>query len=237
MKMNGVLIIDKPRGITSHDVVDEIRRLFHIRKVGHTGTLDPDATGVLPVCVGKATKIAQFLLSSDKEYEAVMILGIRTDTQDSTGKVISRVEKLNFGEKEVRDTFSNFTGELEQIPPMVSAVRYKGKKLYELARQGIEIERAPRKIRIFELNIMDCEIPRIRFKVVCSKGTYIRTLCLDIGDMLGCGAHQAELIRLRSGPFKLSDAITLKELKEMSNPEKKLIPPEQALSHLQKVGV
>ena len=236
-ELNGVLIINKPRGITSHDVVAEIRRILHTRRVGHTGTLDPEATGVLPICVGAATKIAQFLLSSDKEYAATMTLGVRTDTQDAAGKVISTVEKLDFGEKEVESAFSHFVGEIEQIPPMVSAVRYKGKKLYELARQGKEVEREPRRVKILELEIVSCELPQVSFRVACSKGTYIRTLTSDIGDRLGCGAHQAELTRLRSGPFRLSDAITLKELREMPHPELRIIPIKKALSHLPAIEV
>ena len=236
-KLSGVLIINKPCGITSHDVVAEIRRILHTRRVGHTGTLDPEATGVLPVCVGPATKIAQFFLSSDKEYAATMTLGVRTDTQDAVGKVISTVEKLDFGEKEVESAFSHFVGEIEQIPPMVSAVRHKGKKLYELARQGKEVEREPRRVRILELEIVSCELPQVSFRVSCSKGTYIRTLTSDIGDRLGCGAHQSELTRLRSGPFRLSDAITLKELKEMPHPESRIIPIKKALSHLPAIEV
>lgn len=235
--VNGVLIINKMNGMTSHDVVAEVRRMMHIKKAGHTGTLDPDATGVLPICVGTATKIAGFLMSSEKEYMATMILGIRTDTQDSAGKIVSRVKKVNVKEQKVRETFSNFKGEIEQIPPMVSAVRYKGKKLYELARQGKEVERIPRKVNIFELEILSCMIPKVTFRVVCSKGTYIRTLTSDIGDILGCGAHQAGLVRLRSGPFRLSEAITLEDLKKMQHPEERIIPVEAALSHLPSVKV
>ena len=235
--MNGMLIINKERGMTSHDVVAEARKILHTKKVGHTGTLDPDATGVLPLCVGRATKLSQFFLSSDKEYEATLVLGVRTDTQDSTGKIVSEVGELDFGEKEVLEVLSKFTGEMEQIPPMVSAVRHRGKRLYELARKGKEVERTPRKVRIFKLEIMSCRFPRIRFRVVCSKGTYIRTLCADMGDMLGCGAHQAELTRIRSCPFKLSDSVTLKELRELGNPEERIIPPDAALSHLPCVKV
>ncbi len=236
-ELSGVLIINKMSGMTSHDVVAEVRRLLHKRKAGHTGTLDPEATGVLPICVGAATKIARFLLSSEKEYMATMVLGVRTDTQDSAGKIVSSVKKIDVGEQRIREAFSRFTGEIEQIPPMVSAVRYKGRKLYELARQGKEVERVPRKVKIFELEILSCMIPRITFRVVCSKGTYIRMLTSDIGDILGCGAHQAGLVRLRSGPFKLSDAVTLKELKRMPHPEERIVPVEGALSHLPLVKV
>jgi tRNA pseudouridine55 synthase len=199
-ELNGILIIKKERGMTSHDVVAEVRKILHTREVGHTGTLDPDATGVLPVCVGRATKLAQFFLSSDKEYEATLVLGIRTDTQDSTGDIVSEVKNPDIGDEEIQEVFSKLTGEIQQIPPMVSA-------------------------------------PLIRFKVVCSKGTYIRTLCADIGDMLDCGAHQAELIRLRSGLFRLSDSVTLKELRELPNPGERIIPPDAALSHFPSVEV
>lgn len=235
--MNGVIIINKECGMTSHDVVAEVRKILRMRTVGHTGTLDPDATGVLPVCVGRATKLSQFFLSSDKEYEATLVFGVRTDTQDSTGNVVSEVREMNFVKKEVEEAFSKLTGEIEQVPPMVSAVRHKGRRLYELARKGEEVERAPRKIQIFKLEIINCQLPRVRFRVVCSKGTYIRTLCADTGDMLGCGAHQAELTRVRSGPFRLSDSVTLKELRELDNPEEKIIPPDAALSHLPSVKV
>ena len=236
-ELSGVLIINKMGGMTSHDVVAEVRRLLHKRKAGHTGTLDPEATGILQVCVGAAAKIAMFLMASEKEYMATMVLGVRTDTQDSAGKIVSSVKKIDVGEQKIREAFSRFTGEIEQIPPMVSAVRYKGRKLYELARQGKEVERVPRKVKIFELEILDCVIPKITFRVVCSKGTYIRTLTSDIGDILGCGAHQAGLVRLRSGPFRLSDAVTLKELKRMPHPEERIVPVEGALSHLPPVKV
>ena len=234
--LDGLIIIDKSQGMTSHDVVSEVRRILHTRKVGHTGTLDPDATGVLPICVGRATKIAQFLLATDKEYEAMLILGVRTDTQDSTGNVLSKVDTLDFGEDEVKAVFSQFVGEIQQIPPMVSAVRYKGVRLYELARKGKEVERTPRKIHIFKLEITKIQLPQVEFKVTCSKGTYIRKLCADIGDTLGCGAYQARLKRTKSGPFNLRDAITLKELADSPNPKEKLIPIDIALSHFPSVN-
>lgn len=237
MEIEGILIVNKPHGITSHDVVKEIRKIFHTKKVGHTGTLDPEATGVLPICIGKATKFAQFLLASDKEYKATMTLGIETDTQDLTGKVISRKKVTDMDTERIKKTFSTFRGEIEQIPPMVSAVRHKGKKLYELARQGKQVERTPRKVRILDIEILDFKLPRITFRIVCSKGTYVRTLTSDIGEKLGCGAHQAQLTRLRSGPFKLSDAVTIDELKKTPNPQASIIPIEKALSYLPPVEV
>lgn len=235
--MNGILIINKQSGMTSHDVVARIRRILKTKKVGHTGTLDPDATGVLVICVGKATKLSNFLMATSKKYIAEMELGIRTDSQDSTGKVVSETKDFTATRAQVERALESLTGEIEQIPPMVSAVRHKGKKLYELARKGEEVEREPRKVKIYSLELLNFEPPRLRFSVQCSKGTYIRTLCSDIGDMLGCGAHQASLIRTRSGPFALEDALTLEELGSAADPAEKIIPPERALSFLPEVRV
>ena len=222
--MDGILNINKPRGITSHDVVIQVRKIFPFKKVGHAGTLDPDATGVLVVCLGKATKAVRFLINDDKEYEAVMILGISTDSQDASGKVLKRVDEVKVSETDVREVMERFRGDIEQIPPMVSAIHYKGKRLYQLARQGKVVERAPRKVKVFSLEILKMELPQIKFGVVCSKGTYIRTLCADIGEALGCGAHQAELTRIRSGAFHIRDSLTLEELRKTPHPESLLLP-------------
>ena len=222
--MDGILNINKPKGMTSHDVVIWVRKIFRFKKVGHAGTLDPDATGVLVICLGKVTKAVKFLISDDKEYEAVMVLGISTNTQDASGQVLKRVEELKVSETDVREIMEGFQGELEQIPPMVSAVHYRGKRLYQLARQGKVVERAPRPVKIFSLNILKIELPRVKFNVVCSKGTYIRTLCYDIGEALGCGAHQAELTRIRSGSFHIRNSLTLKELRKAAHPESFLLP-------------
>ncbi len=216
--MDGILNINKPAGMTSHDVVDYVRRVLGMRKVGHTGTLDPQATGVLIILLGKATKLAHSLQNTDKEYEGEMTIGITTDTQDAQGKILKSVDKPEVSLTHLRNTFKQFTGKLKQIPPMVSAISIGGKRLYKLARQGIEIPRSPRQIEIYKLEILkfeEDEHPRVSFKVVCSKGTYIRTLCADIGDTLGYGAYQSNLVRTSVGKFKLKDAITLKELKKM----------------------
>jgi tRNA pseudouridine55 synthase len=212
--MDGVIIINKDKGMTSFDVVKEIRKLTHVRRVGHSGTLDPAARGVLPVCIGKATKIVRFLMEGDKEYEAEMTLGITTDTQDAEGKILEERE-VSVKREELEEILKQFMGEIEQIPPMVSAIHYKGKRLYELARQGIVVERNPRKVHIHNikmLNFEDGPHPKAFICVTCSKGTYIRTLCSDIGERLGCGAHQSALIRTRSGSFTLEHAKTLKEI-------------------------
>ncbi len=235
--MNGILIINKQGGMTSHDVVARIRRILKTRKVGHTGTLDPDATGVLVACVGKATKLSSFLMATSKEYIAEMELGVRTDSQDRTGKIVSESENFTVTREQVEKTMGSLTGEIDQIPPMVSAVRHQGKKLYELARKGKEVEREPRRVKIYSLELLDFEPPKIRFRVECSKGTYIRTLCSDIGDILGCGAHQARLTRTRSGPFAIDEALTLGELENTEDPTEKIIPPEKALSFLPEVKV
>lgn len=212
--MDGILIVNKPTGITSHDVVDFIRRKFNIRRVGHTGTLDPMAQGVLVILLGKATKLANKFIEEDKEYLAKLFLGRRTDTQDATGKVIE--EKLidNVEMDSIKAAFKKFLGEIEQIPPMVSAIKYKGKKLYQLARMGKSVARKPRRIKIKDMEIIDFDLPELTFRVRCSKGTYVRTLCEDIGGALGIPAHMSGLVRTRSGNFLLKDAKNLEEISE-----------------------
>jgi tRNA pseudouridine55 synthase len=212
--MDGVLNIDKPRGITSHDVVNRVRRILRIKKVGHTGTLDPEATGVLPVLVGKATKISRFLINSDKEYIATMMLGIKTDTGDSKGRVISEASGPFPSEREIRSVFEGFTGSILQIPPMYSAIKVNGMPLYSLARKGIEVERKAREVTVYSLDIRNIESTLITFRVHCSKGTYIRTLVSDIGDALGVGGHLVSLRRIVSGKFRIEDSVSLKELEE-----------------------
>ncbi len=212
--MDGVLNIDKPRGITSHDVVKRVRRILRIKKVGHTGTLDPEATGVLPVLVGKATKISRFLINSDKEYIATMMLGIKTDTGDSKGRVISEASGPFPSEREIRSVFEGFTGSILQIPPMYSAIKVNGMPLYSLARKGIEVERKAREVTVYSLDIRNIESTLITFRVHCSKGTYIRTLVSDIGDALGVGGHLVSLRRIVSGKFRIEDSVSLKELEE-----------------------
>ena len=201
-----------------------VRKVFPLKKVGHAGTLDPDATGVLVICLGKATKAVRFLINNDKEYEAIMVLGVSTDSQDASGRVLKKVDDLRVSEVEVRKAMERLQGRIDQIPPMFSAIHYQGKRLYQLARQGKVVERAPRKVTIFSLEILEMEPPRVKFNVVCSKGTYIRTLCADAGEILGCGAHQVALIRVRSGHFHLRDSLTLEELRETAHPESFLLP-------------
>lgn len=214
--MNGIILIDKPLGKTSHDMVYFVRRLTGIKKVGHTGTLDPDASGVLPVCVGKATKVCDMLTASDKSYRATLVLGKTTDTQDASGKVLTE-QTVSTTEEEILKAAEKFVGEIEQIPPMFSAIKKDGKKLYELARRGITVEREPRRVTIHSINVTsaDIESNRIDIDVHCSKGTYIRTLCEDIGNALGCGAYMSALRRTKSGGFDISECYTPEKLAEM----------------------
>lgn len=211
--MNGILNILKPKGITSHDVVYRVRRALGIKKVGHTGTLDPDVTGVLPICIGKGTKVSGILTDSSKKYEATVKLGFKTDTQDITGKLLAKSDKKAVT-SEILSAVTSFVGEIEQIPPMYSAVKVNGRKLYELARKGIEVERKPRKITIHSIEVSDVNEHKQTFKmeVFCSKGTYIRTLCNDIGEKLGTYAVMESLVRTKSSIFTIDNSITLDEL-------------------------
>lgn len=217
--MDGILIVDKPEGMTSHDVVDFIRRHFKIKKAGHTGTLDPAVTGVLVVMLGKATKLSSELMGEDKEYEATMRLGRKTDTADTSGKVLFEGDYSAVTERDIHTVFRIFEGKIEQIPPMVSALRHKGRKLYELAREGQNIPLGPRVVYIYRLKVGAIRIPDIDFSVLCSKGTYIRKLCDDIGDRLRCGAHLSRLRRIRSGRFTLENSVIIDKLKNLSRDE------------------
>lgn len=210
----GVLIVDKEKNMTSHDVVDFVRKKFNIKKVGHAGTLDPNATGVLVLLLGKATKLSDKFLQEYKEYEAEMKLGEKTDTADCEGKVTSTRE-VTSTEKEIKEAIAEFVGETEQVPPMVSAKKVKGKRLYKLARKGVEVERKPKKITIKTIEIIGIDSPYVRFKLICSKGTYVRQLAEDIGERLGCGAHLTQLRRLRSGSFSIDEAVPFSRLKQM----------------------
>lgn len=211
--MDGVLNIRKEKGYTSFDVVAKLRGILRMKKIGHTGTLDPEAEGVLPVVLGKATKLVDLLTEKQKTYEALLHLGLETDTQDMTGKVL-REEPVNVTEEEAIAVIRSFLGEQQQIPPMYSALKVDGKKLYELAREGKTVERKPRTVHFYEIEIKKIELPYIRFSITCSKGTYIRTLCHDIGQKLGCGGCMEELIRTRSGNFDLEDSMTLAQVEE-----------------------
>lgn len=206
--MDGVIVIDKPAGKTSHDVVSEVKKILGVRKAGHTGTLDPMVTGVLPVCLNEATKLASLLTGENKEYRATMLLGLKTDTLDMEGKMISRSDDFVSAGK-IEDVFSRMTGEIKQVPPAYSAVKFAGKPLYKYARSGVFPDMEPRQVTIHSIVIEDISFPLVIFRVVCSKGTYIRTLCSDIGDMLGVGACLKSLRRLKSGMFSEDKAVCL----------------------------
>ncbi len=212
--INGILNIYKEKGYTSHDVVAKLRGITKQKKIGHTGTLDPDAEGVLPVCLGRATKVCGLLTDKDKVYEAVLLLGVSTDTQDISGTVLEKKETSALTEEEVRDCIQNYIGEYNQLPPMYSALKVGGKKLYELAREGIEVERKKRKVFIHDIQVLAIELPRVRVRVHCSKGTYIRTLCHDIGTDLGVGGCMETLLRTNVSCFELRDSLTLKQVEE-----------------------
>lgn len=238
--LDGVLNVNKPAGMTSHDVVDRIRRVIRNRKirVGHTGTLDPMATGVLPLCVGKATKISQFLIAVDKEYLVEMKLGIVTDTQDVTGKTIEEPpvpENLDSGSVEA--VLAGFRGEIQQVPPMISAKHHQGKRLYELARRGVEVEREPCLIVIHQLLLEDISPPVIRFRVVCGKGTYIRTLCHDIGRALGSGAAMSGLVRVRCGHFHVDRSVPLDRVRSREDIAENLSGLSEALGSMPLIQV
>ena len=214
--IHGIVIVHKEKGFTSHDVVAKMRGICGQKKIGHTGTLDPEATGVLPVCLGNGTKLCDMLTERDKEYVAMLRLGVETDTQDMTGTILSR-RPVEAGEEQVRETIMSFRGSYMQTPPMYSALKVNGKKLYELAREGKEVERQAREVRIEEIEILDLCLPVVRFRVICSKGTYIRTLCADIGQKLGCGGAMESLERTRAGNFSLEEALTLTQLQELKD--------------------
>ena len=229
--MDGILVINKEKGYTSHDVVAKLRGILHMKKIGHTGTLDPDAEGVLPVAIGKGTRLVEFLTEKEKTSEAVLRLGVTTDTQDLTGKILEERPAQVSGE-EIRSAAESFLGEQMQIPPMYSALKVNGRKLYELAREGIEIERKPRPVCFYEIEISEITLPRVKLRVRCSKGTYIRTLCHDIGQKLGCGACMEALVRIKSGNFTIQDSLTLAEVESCVNQgiiREKVIPIEEIL--------
>jgi len=231
--IHGVINIHKEKGYTSHDVVAKLRGIVGQKKIGHTGTLDPDATGVLPVCLGKATKLCDMLTDQNKTYETVMLLGRVTDTQDISGTVLSESPTDLLNDESVRETILSFVGSYLQVPPMYSALKVNGKKLYELAREGVEIKRKARPVTIFEIQIKEISLPRVCMEVSCSKGTYIRTLCHDIGEKLGCGACMEELVRTKVSRFELKDSLTLsqvQELKETGTLEKLLVPIDEMFS-------
>lgn len=211
---NGIINIYKEKGFTSHDVVAKMRGICKQKKIGHTGTLDPDAVGVLPVCLGSGTKLCDMLTDKDKVYVAELLLGVETDTQDISGQVLRQSEPI-MDEDAVREAVLSFQGDYMQIPPMYSALKVNGKKLYELARAGKEVERQARPVVIYEIEILDMQLPVVKIRVACSKGTYIRTLCADIGARLGCGGTMKSLLRTKVGIFTAEEAITLAELEQI----------------------
>ncbi|MBA3029378.1 MAG: tRNA pseudouridine(55) synthase TruB [Desulfobacteraceae bacterium] len=212
-KTSGILVVDKPAGLSSASVVGRVKRLLQVSKIGHAGTLDPFATGVLVCCLNKATRLAGFLISGNKTYEAILHLGEETDTQDATGRVTKKEEReILFSKQEITTAFDRFTGHINQLPPVYSALKHKGVPLYKLARAGNPVQKPARPVEIMHMNIVEIHMPFIRFDVTCSSGTYIRALCSDIGHELGCGGHLKALRRTECGGFSLDRAVTLEEL-------------------------
>jgi tRNA pseudouridine55 synthase len=237
--MNGVIVVDKPSGPTSRDVVEEVKRALGIRKAGHTGTLDPLATGVLPVCVGEATKLVQFLALDTKEYRATLLLGVRTDTLDTEGRVITREEPRVTGEQ-VEAALRSLTGRREQLPPLYSAVKFQGRPLYDWTRRGIAVEQIPRDVEIYSIRIDEVRLPEVTFTLSCSKGTYIRSLCAEVGDQLGCGGCMSALRRTRSGCFGEEMALATEGMTEEGKRElftAHLAPMAEILPELAVVAV
>lgn len=236
----GIINVYKEKGFTSHDVVNVVRGALNRAKTGHTGTLDPDAEGVLPICVGKATKLADFIMADIKEYIAELTLGVTTTTQDLSGNIIEEKE-VKATKEEITSAVLSFQGEIYQTPPMYSAIKVNGKKLYELAREGKEIERKQRLVNIYELEILEfISYNKLKIRVLCSKGTYIRALCNDIGQKLGCGGAMSELLRTRSGQFRLENSLKLEKVKELAkagNYEAFILSPEEVMPELKKFTV
>lgn len=235
--MNGIIVVNKPQNWTSHDCVAVMRRATGVKRIGHTGTLDPMATGVLPVCIGTSARIMEYLDLDWKTYRCTMKLGITTDTEDIWGEVLTEADPSNVTEEQIREVFEGFTGEIEQIPPKYSALKVNGKKLYEYARAGQEVEIKSRKITIDSIEIEEIKGDEITFTVVCSKGTYVRTICKDIGDKLGCGAAMSALTRIASGVFKIEEAVDIEDVKKMSPEEiqAKLYATDYPLVHFGKI--
>ncbi len=236
--MHGILLIDKPAGVTSFDVVRRGRRALKMKKIGHLGTLDPFATGLLPLCLGEATKLVPFLMPGPKTYRATLRLGVATDTQDLTGQVVAESAALPEG-GEIEQAAVQFIGEIEQVPPMHSALHHQGQRLYRLARRGQKVEVAPRRVTIYRLKVEEIALPRVTITVKCSQGTYIRTLAADLGAALGCGAHLTALRRLEVGPFEVAEALELEALEAASQEEifVRIIPLASCLPDLRPVEV
>ncbi len=238
--VNGILLLDKPEGITSNGALQRVKTLYQARKAGHTGSLDMLASGLLPVCLGEATKLSGYLLDSDKLYRTICKLGIVTSTGDAAGAIISVTDVPEFTKKDVENVLTQFRGDISQIPPMHSALKHKGQRLYQLAYQGIEVEREPRTVTIYELDLMNMSGDEIEIRIHCSKGTYIRTLAEDIGNKLGCGAHVKSLRRLGAGPFQAEQMISLAELEHLAESgvgalDRQLLAMDTVLAHLPEV--
>ncbi|CAM3359016.1 tRNA pseudouridine(55) synthase TruB [Marinicrinis lubricantis] len=237
--LEGVLPIYKPAGMTSHDVVAKVRRILKIRRIGHTGTLDPAVTGVLPLCIGRATRLVEYIQERPKQYEAEMLFGYATDTEDTTGETIEKAKEVHISEEDVHRALQAFVGTIEQVPPMFSAVKVGGKRLYELARQGQTVERKPRTVQVYAIELLFFQAvepyPILRFRADCSKGTYIRTLCVDIGKALGVPAVMSKLVRTQTGSFALSDCVTLEQLQAAADEgrvQQLLTAADRAVAHL-----
>ncbi|HEC17170.1 MAG TPA: tRNA pseudouridine(55) synthase TruB [Sedimenticola sp.] len=233
--VQGILLLDKPLGITSNAALQQVKRIFHARKAGHTGSLDPLADGLLPICFGSATKISAYLLDADKRYRVRVRLGVTTTTADAEGEVLRTCPTEGVTEQAIRSVLSTFVGEIQQLPPMYSALKHKGERLYKLARQGIEVEREPRLVTIHALELLCCDLPEFELDVHCSKGTYVRTLAEDIGEALGCGAHVSALRRTGVGPFGTEGIVSMEtiEARAEEGPEaldQLLLPVESALA-------
>ncbi len=231
-ELNGIVVVDKPGGISSAGVVARIKKSFRAKKVGHTGTLDPLATGVLICCLNRATRLSRFFLKGDKEYEAELIFGISTDTQDATGTVIEQRQIKGISQEKIREAADRFVGPITQVPPIFSALKHQGTPLYKLARKGVIVKKPARPVHIYGLKILEVNLPSVRFFVSCSSGTYIRTLCADLGRELGCGAHLKKLRRVSGCGFTLDDAFNLEELTQLKNQDRLIetvIPMNEAM--------
>nr|WP_276322483.1 tRNA pseudouridine(55) synthase TruB [Halomonas neptunia] len=240
MPVNGVLLLDKPKGLSSNHALQRVRRLFQAQKAGHTGTLDPMATGLLPICLGEATKFSSHLLEADKVYRTRVELGVITDTGDAEGNVIEQHEIPSLSVDDVEAVLTRFRGEIDQVPPMYSALKHQGKKLYELAREGKHVERAARRISVYDARLLSFDGTAFELEVSCSKGTYIRTLAEDIGQALGCGAHISQLRRLKTGPFLADEMWTLDALEALADQaalEAELMPVDVLVDHLPSLTV
>ena len=238
--MDGILNLDKPYGLTSMDVVRRIKRAGGLKRVGHGGTLDPVATGVVPICLGQATRMMEYLVEGTKEYRAVIELGVATDTYDALGKETSRVDALHVAEADVEGALESFKGAIQQVPPMYSALKRGGKRLYELARAGIEVEREPRHVEVYKVVMIDWSPPLASVEVTCGRGLYMRSLAHDLGQALGCGGHLKTLVRLRTGPFEISEALCLGDIERRlaeGDWKEALYAPDVVLQHLRAMVV